>query len=330
MPSYLVTASDPLLLSQEVRKLLGDRDVESHYAGEIPLMELAARMSTLDLFASERGFWLRDVAALQASKKTTRELTLLSEAVPPDSVLVFSQNTFFGGDWRARGKFQSGALRKALASIVQQEVEVSLGRRQLAAWVENRALKQYELGLPEYQVEALIDSCVELPSLIDRELEKLALLKSKKGTGTITEAWFKVALAPTWSYQVGKIVDSVLAREPEAYKLLIRMYRREAVAPRLLSELYRGLVKLYWILSDSDFRSRPEFRGAQKWRIDRLRAASRMWQRESILKALCVITDTEFRQRTGRIAGRKSPEHEASLEPERDLLLVMLKRLYRL
>jgi len=324
MPSYLVTAPDPLLLDEQVGRLTGGRDVESYYAADISLRELIGRVSTLDLFSGARAFWLKEIAALPATKKTARELAQLVGALPGSSLLVFSQDTYFGGDWQARKKFQSG-LKKGLASLVQREVEVNpMKPPQLARWVQERAKEHHRLNLPAHQVQALVESCAELPSLIDKELEKLALLKPRQGAGTITEAWFKASLAPTWSYQVGRIVDAVLAREPEAYHLLIRLYRRESITARLLPELYRGLLKLYWLLTDSESRSRPEFVRAPGWQMDKLRRAAQRWRGATLLKALRVITDTEFRQRTGRMGG-KTP-----LDGERDLLLLMLRRLYAL
>lgn len=323
MPSYLVTASDPLLLDEQIRRLMGERDVESHYARDVTLKELTIRVSTLDLFTSARGFWLKNIDALQATKKTKRELAGLVSALPKDAVLVFSQNTYFEGDWRARSRFEKGALRKAVGELVDKQVEADLRPRQLAGWIRKQGEERYGLKLPQYQVDALIEACAGLPSLIDGELRKLALLKRREGD-TIAEAWFKVGLAHTWSYQVGRIVDAVLAREMEAYRLLLRVYHRESVIARLLPELYHGLVRLYWILSDPDFRSRTEFRGMQTWRLDKLQATARRWQRESLLQALTVITDTAFRVRTGGMGGR-TPQ-----EAERDLLLVMLRRLYAL
>lgn len=322
MRSYLVTASDPLLLRERVAELMGDREVESYYAGDISLRELAARVSTLDLFSSARGFWLKDINALQATKKTKRELAMLATALPGDAVLVFSQDTYFGGDWLAQRRFEQGALRRAVAEVVDQQVEASVHPRKLAGWVRQRAEERYGLKLAAYQVDTLIDVCADLPSLIDGELKKLALLKTREGD-TISENWFKIVLARTWSYSAAKIADAVLARRTDAYRFLLRIYRRESIIARLLPELYRGLLRLYWIRSDPDFRSRPEFRRVG-WRLEKLQEAARRWRREALLKALTVVTDTAFRLRTGRMGGR-TPQ-----EAERDLLLLMLRRLYAL
>jgi DNA polymerase III delta subunit len=321
MPAYFLTSTDELLLRKQVETLAKKVPVEAISAHDVNLAEFTRDAMGTSLFTEQRVVWLQEVAALPIGKKTIGLLADLCLKAPDSTVLVFSQTTHFEGDYRKAASFKSGALFKALTASCDHRNIVLKGRA-LTEWVRSYALSQYQLDLNESQVNALLESCLQMPSLIDSELRKFALLKRPGAEASIADDTFRTVLARMPGQNVRDMVDAAMARDSKVIGMAIEFYRSQDGGPLLFAELYRGCERLLAILTDPQYASRPNFKNLHSFVQNKLANAARQWHPEEILRNLRLITDAEFRLRTGRAMGR------TPAEAERNLVLVLLKQLF--
>ncbi len=324
MPSYFLTGPDDLLLRERVKTLAQKRPLETHYSQDLDFNQFAATVTTGDLFTSQRAIWLKNIANLPRDRKTMSWLSDICRRLPRETLLVFSQNTHFEGDYRKAASFRDSALRKNLEKAVNQSLQLEMKGTALREWVRQRALERHGLKLTPSQMNRLIDSCLQMPSLIDSELMKFSLLKKPEDTVPVREEVFTFVLTRALGQGTRDMIDATLARDNQAFVLAQEGYRQQEAGWRFFSDLYRGFRRLVMIRSDPQYRSRPEFRGMHQFMLNKLKSAAARWRTSSLLEALTLITQAEFRQRTNRVLGR------SSLDAERNLVLVLIKQLFAL
>ena len=321
MPSYFFTSQDDLLLHEEAEKVSRDADIEIFYGSDLNLVDFEHRLTTSGLFVEARAAWLKDVVHLPRGKRTASRLANLCARIPQDTVLILSQNTYFEGDYRKTSDFRSSALRKQLEKAVDIAKEIALKGRALREWAVSRALKRYSLKLNSSQADRLAEACLQLPSMMDSELMKLSLLRQSDVVVPVREEVFSFVLTRALGSGIRDLVDSTLARDKKAFSLAHDMFRRQDTGGRLFSDLYRGFQRLLAIRTDPQHRSRPEFKGMHRFVQQKLTTAAARWSTPAAIKALTLITDSEFRHRTNRVLGHTSQQ------AERNLVLLLLKQL---
>ncbi len=324
MPSYFFTSQDDLLLYEETEKVSRGSELETYYCQDVSLADLARDITTAGLFSESRALWLKDVANLPKGKRTHARLKAMCENIPRKTSLIFSQNTYFGGDYRKASDFRSSTLRKNLQQTVDTFKEISLKGKALRDWTLNRALKHHGLKLTSSQADRLSEACLQLPSMMDSELMKLSLLRQEDVEVPVRENVFSFVLNRTLGQSIRDLIDAVLARDKRAFSLTQDVFRQQETAGRLFADLYRGFQRLLAIRSDPQYRSRPEFKGMHQFVQRKLATAASRWSAPAIIQALTAITDAEFRQRTNRIMGH-SPQ-----TAERNLVLLLLRQLLTL
>jgi len=321
MPSYFFTSQDDLLLREEAEKASRSADLEVFYGHDLNLADFEHRLTTASLFSKTRAVWLKDVALLPRGKRTVSRLKNLCARIPQETALVLSQNTYFGGDYRKASEFRSSALRKHLEKAADVTKEIALKGRALREWAVSRALKRYGLKLNPSQADRLAEACLQLPSMMDSELMKLSLLRPENVEVPVREEVFSFVLTRTLGQGIRELVDTALARDKKAFSIAQDVFRRQETGGRLFSDLYRGFQRLLAIRTDPQHRSRPEFKGMHRFVQQKLTTAAARWSAPAIIRALTLITDAEFRQRTNRILGHSSQQ------AERNLVLLLLKQL---
>jgi DNA polymerase III delta subunit len=321
MSAYFLTSPDELLLRKQVETLAKKVPVEAVSAHDVNFAEFARDAMGTSLFADQRVVWLQEVAALPTGKKTIGLLADLCAKAPDSTTLVFSQTTHFEGDYRKATSFKSGALYKALVASCDHR-DIILKGRALTEWVRSYALSQYQLDLSEPQVNALLESCLQMPSLIDSELRKFALLKRPEAEASIADDTFRTVLARMPGQNVRDMVDAAMARDAKVIGMAIEFYRSQDGGPMLFTELYRGCERLLAILTDPQYASRPNFKNLHSFVQKKLASAALRWRPDELVRNLRLITDAEFRMRTGRAMGR------TPAEAERNLVLVLLKQMF--
>lgn len=321
MPSYFFTSQDDLLLREEAEKASRNTDIEVFYGQDLNLTDFKHRLTTASLFTETRAVWLKDVAHLPRGKRTISQLTDLCARIPQEITLILSQNTYFDGDYRKESDFRSSALRKQLEKAADITKEIALKGRALREWAVTRALKRYSLKLSSSQADRLAEACLQLPSMMDSELMKFSLLRKSDVVVPVREEVFSFVLTRTLGSGIRELVDTALARDKKAFSLAQDVFRQQETGGRLFSDLYRGFQRLLAIRTDPQHRSRPEFRGMHRFVQQKLAAAAARWSTPAAIKALTLITDAEFRQRTNRILGHSSQQ------AERNLVLLLLKQL---
>jgi len=324
MPSYFFTSQDNLLLHEEAVKASRNTNIEVFYSQDLNLADFEHRLTTASLFTETRAVWLKDVAHLPKGKRTISRLANLCIRIPQETALILSQNTYFGGDYRKASDFRSSALRKQLEKSVGVTKEILLKGKALREWAITRALKRYSLKLNTSQADRLAEACLQLPSMMDSELMKLSLLRQSDVVVPVREEVFSFVLTRTLGHGIRELVDAALARDKKAFSLAQDVFRRQETGGRLFSDLYRGFQRLLAIRTDPQHRSRPEFRGMHRFVQQKLTTAAARWSAPVIIRALTLITDAEFRQRTSRILGHSSQQ------AERNLVLLLLKQLFAL
>jgi DNA polymerase III delta subunit len=321
MPAHFLTATDDLLLREQVEAIAAGIPLDVFSAHEIALADFTRDALSASLFSEQRAVWLQEVQAFPTGKKTISLLTDMCHRLPSEMVLVLSQNIFFEGDYRKAASFKSGALQKALATVCQHR-EISLKGRALNEWVRSRALNEYQIELSESQVQFLLDACMQMPSLADAELRKFALLKRPGAAAAIADETFRTVLTRTPGQNVRDLVDTALSRDSKALTMTVDLYRHHDGGPLLFTELYRGCERLLAILTDPQYASRAFFKNLHPFVQRKLAGAAHRWQAEELLRNLTFITDAEFRLRTNRTMGR------TTAEAERNLVLVLLKQMF--
>ena len=321
MPAYFITSPDELLLRKQVETLAKSVPIEAFSSHDANLAEFTRDAMSTSLFAQERVIWLQEVHALPTGKKTVGILADLCAKAPDNTLLVFSQTTHFEGDYRKAASFKSGALHKALAASCEHR-DIALKGRALTEWVRTYARSQYQLDLSEAQVNSLLESCMQMPSLIDSELRKFALLKRQGSEASIADDTFRTVLAKMPGQNVRDIVDAAMARDSKVFGMVVEFYRSQDGGPLLFTELYRGCERLQAILTDPQYASRPNFKNLHSFVQKKLAIAAHRWQPDELLRSLRLITDAEFRLRTGRALGR------TPAEAERNVVLVLLKQMF--
>lgn len=321
MPAHFLTAPDELLIRKQVEILAKDVPLEISSAYEANLADFARDALGTSLFADRRVVWLQDIAALPTGKKTISLLTYLCAKIPASTILILSQTTHFEGDYRKVSNFKSSAIHKALVAACSHR-DITLKGKALMEWVRNHSRSQYQINLNESQVQALLEGCLQMPSLVDSELRKFALLKRPGAMASIAEETFHAVLAKMPGQNVRDLVDAAMARDSRAMGMAIDLYRSHDGGPLLFTELYRASERLLAILTDPQYASRPNFRNLHSFVQRKLASAAFKWRPEELLRNLRLITDAEFRLRTGRAMG-KSPA-----EAERNLVLMLLKQMF--
>ncbi len=321
MPAYFITSPDELLLRKQVETLAKKVPIETFSAHDANLAEFTRDAMSTSLFADQRVIWLQEVHAFPAGKKTIGILADLCAKAPEGTLLVFSQTTHFEGDYRKAANFKSGALHKALVATCERR-DITLKGRALTEWVRTYARSQYQLDLSEAQVNSLLESCMQMPSLIDSELRKFALLKRQGAEASIADDTFRTVLARMPGQNVRDMVDAAMARDSKVFGMAVEFYRSQDGGPLLFTELYRGCERLLAILTDPQYASHPNFKNLHSFVQKKLASAAYRWQPDELLRNLRLITDAEFRTRTGRSMGR------TPAEAERNLVLVLLKQMF--
>lgn len=322
MPAFFITSTDELLLREEVASIAKGIHVETTSAYEANLSEFIRDATGISLFAESRVLWLQEVAALPSNKKTIGLLTELCAKLPDKTSLILSQTTYFEADYRKSASFKSGALNKALSAACNTR-DVSLKGRALAEWVRSHASSRYQIELSEFQVQALLDGCMQMPSLVDAELRKFSLLKKEGVKASIADETFHAVLARMPGQNVRDLVDAVVARKSSALGMAVELYRSQDGGPLFFSELYRSFERLLAILTDPQYSSRPLFRGMHSFVLKKLSASARMWRPEELVRNLQLITEAEYRLRTTGALGKSLSDSE------RNLVLVLLKEMFR-
>lgn len=321
MATRLITAIDNLIISENVRSLCGGAPTYSFYADELELSEIASRISALDLFQMQTSYWIKEVRRLPATTKTERTLEQIIRITPKSTELIFSQEMHFDGDFLERVKFQNSKIFKLLKELVDDYKDIPFSITSLRRWVQQRALNNHGISLSESQLDRLIAACGELPALIDGELEKLALLKKRKEAQRIPDELFERCISKTIGNEFNRIRDLILRRDLKAIRLLFEIYKKEPIGAQLLRELYRNLELIYLIKSGEEPSTNEALKAISTFRRKFLLEVSQKWELSSVVKAKRLITDAEFRHRTGRTAG-KDP-----IEAERNLLALLIKQL---
>ena len=321
MPSWFILGIDNLIISEKVLEICDRIQPKSFYADEVELDELADSILSPDLFSESSQYWIKEVSRLRFSKKVENVLERLLKLLPDKTNLIVSQETYFGGEYGEFRRFEESRLFKKLKELASNFVEVRLGYGALRRWVEKRAKEKYGLILRPSQVEALVFSALELPSLIDCELKKLSLLKTRDRVEEIADTVFQLSISKTLSSEFSQVRNLVLARDMNAIPALFEMYRREARGAELLRDLYRNFELLQKVKVASRAETELLLKRVGETRKRLILESSANWSPASVVSALRLITETEFKSRTGRIGG-KTPD-----TAERDMIAILIKKL---
>ncbi len=324
MATYLITATDDLLISKKLKEVSGDAETRSFYADEADLNALASSISTLNLFEIRSCYLVKEVKRLSLTKRTEKLLTRLVSSTPEETKLIFTQEMHFDGEYAERMKFQESKLFKLLKDLVDKHINVAFGVSELKRWVLETALVDYGLVLGSNQIDVLVSSCRELPSLIDAELKKLSLLKTRTEPQSIPNEYFERVVTKTVGNVFNDIRDLILRKDLKALPLLFEIYKREPIGFELMRDLYRNLQSLYVLKTDGEGGKLRAVRGISDYRRRFLLEIARRWSLDALVRAKALITETEFRHRTGRSAGK------SLTEAERDLIALMVKSLVSL
>ncbi len=318
MSSWLITGLDNLLISEKVKAISKGADIRSYYFDEINLSEMMAEVSTADLFSSGICYWLKEVGRLPATRKSVKSIGKLIGSLTGETKLIVSQQTHFGGDFLLRKRFLGSSFFKALVKLFDKHIDITID---LAQWTRERARKNYGLELSSEQVELLVSGSNDLPCLIDSELKKLALLKTKKQVQRIADTTFKWLVSSTSQDGLWVVRDLVMRKDTRALKALIQTYKQQSIGFALLRELYRSFSTLHLYLIATPEEKAHLLRGMSFRARKNLEAYKKLWDEKALLTAMLHITEAEFVHRTGRTAGM-DPD-----QAERDLLVLLIKKL---
>ncbi len=322
MPTWFITGIDELVIAEKVYSICKGIEVTSFYANEVDLSSLTSRLSSANLFSLEEAYWIKEVNRLSFNKRTEKSLRELISSAPTSTILIFSQELYFDGEYVESKKFEEGTLAKLLKELADHFVDIPYSPFAVNRWAEQRALNRYALLLSKNQVEKIVSMSRELPSLIDSELRKLALLKTRAELERVPDEWFERIVTKTIGNELNEIREMILEKNMSAIYLLFEVYKREPIGPALLSELHRSLETIYKLKTE-------EGMGAVKGKSEtrkmaHLRSMAKRWTLEDVIKAMRIITETLFKQRTGRVAG-KSPD-----EAQRNSLAILIKQIANL
>jgi len=130
--------------------------------------EIFAEMETYPFFGGKKA------VIIQESEKLPRQDLERYLAAPLETTLLVLMSE------KPKGKF-SAPLERAVDKVGRSEVFWDLFEDRLGPWAENKAAREYNLGIPPGFGEFLVDSCGRNMALIEQTIQILANRFSGKG-----------------------------------------------------------------------------------------------------------------------------------------------------
>ncbi|MEP0815015.1 MAG: hypothetical protein HRF49_10165 [bacterium] len=297
MATYYIFGKDDLLIRERVEECLGRADAARHFAEELKLAGVIELLVSRDLFSLEEYHWVDNVSALSFVKGDSEALENAIKSSPPNKFIAFTQNTNWK-DYRKAKDYERSAIHKALDGAASQVHDLTRETYpdRMGAWTRARAAR-FGLVLGEAGAEYLAEACAYLPQLVEKELEKLSLLKASEKPQAVPDRMLREQVAPVPTERVFSYLDALFERRSLAVHLLRQIIEAGGAGVQVLS-LVHGRLELLAAcaaLGRGGMFKLPEVMRMHKSARDRFAAQLGGWRQEQISRAMELVGETDFR-----------------------------------
>jgi len=314
---YLVAADEPLLVAEatdEIRRSALERGfderkvlfVERGFAWE----SVASEGSSLSLFSSRRILELR-MNSPRPGDAGARALRALAEDADPDRLVIVS----------IQDRLDAAAQKSVWVKTIERHGVVvdirPVTRADLPRFIATRGRRR-GLSIDSDAAEMLADRVEGNLLAADQELTKLALICDD---GRVDADAILAAVAMSARYDVFRLSDAILARDPERAVRVLDGLRAEGIAPTLV---------LWAVVREIQLLARLRLAEAGGQSVDALMSRLRVWQsrQPAVRRALGALSVADVRRllaaavRADRVV--KGLERAPPWETITDLVLELL------